>query len=168
MVRCLVVFEPTLVNDMPSGSSQAIWLSFSVDQPCSSLFYFFGAKSSPLAFVALTKKLKMHSAYSKMHPFTSVHNLHLCALYDYNIFFFFKSNRLAGTAISRRAGASTLSQLMAANKIFHTANVWRILSRENIQTWLMNSLQSILQEEAIGSAPQLPREPRRRNRPCDV
>jgi hypothetical protein len=29
-------------------------------------------------------------------------------------------------------------------------------------------LQSILQEEAIGSAPQLPREPRRRNRPCDV
>ena len=80
MVRCLLVFEPTLVNDMPSGSSQATWLSFSVDQPCSSLFYFFGAKSSRLAFVALTQKLKMHSAYSKMHPFTSVHNLHFMCI----------------------------------------------------------------------------------------
>lgn len=68
--------------------SQATWLSFSVDQPCSSLFYFFGAKSSPLAFVALTKKLKMHSAYSKMHPFTSVHNLHFMCIIWLQYFFF--------------------------------------------------------------------------------
>ncbi|KAJ6945283.1 hypothetical protein NC651_000356 [Populus alba x Populus x berolinensis] len=76
--------------------------------------------------------------------------------------------RLAGTAISRRAGASTLSQLMTANKIFPTANVWRTSSGENILTWQMNSSESILREEAIGSAPLLQREPRRRNRPRDV
>ena len=57
--------------------------------------------------------------------------------------------RLAGTAVSRKAGASMLSQLMVVKKTFPTANAWIASSRESIQMLLKHSLVNISENPVL-------------------
>ncbi|XP_075647380.1 uncharacterized protein LOC142618342 [Castanea sativa] len=57
--------------------------------------------------------------------------------------------RLAGTAVSRKAGASTLSQLMVVKKTFPTTNAWIASSRESIQMLLKHSSVNISENPVL-------------------
>lgn len=90
-----------------------------------------------------------------------------CCMVSHNVLHFLDMvhtincfDRLADIAVSWRAGASMLSQLMVTKKTFHTANVWRTSSRKSILTMLKHSLENILEDlalEGTGSEVSFPR-----------